>query len=69
MKDHKEFKLAVSRSTGFLDWVRDIENEAPRVPGYDPNQPERDKESWIYYSGMREGYKQILSTLGVQLDD
>lgn len=67
-KKHGRFLTGVHQSTGFKDWLNDAETAAPAIPTFDPTE-NPNRETWIYYSGMREGYKLALSYLGVKLDE
>lgn len=41
----------------------------PRVPEVPEWTPERDKETWVFGSGLKAGYLLALRNLGVELDD
>lgn len=67
-KKHAQFLAGIHQRSGFKDWLEDVENGAPIISSFDPQNPEP-KEVWAYRSGMREGYKLALSHLGVKLDE
>lgn len=65
---HAQFLAGLHQRTGFKDWLQDVEDNAPILPAFDPQNPES-QSVWAYRSGMREGYKLALSYLGVKLDE
>jgi len=53
----------------FLEWIKDADIESPKIPSFVPGDNDYNDGMWKYYSGMREGYKQCLSHLGVSLNE
>lgn len=51
----------------YLAIVESVRRETPKVPEYGPKQAQG-HDDWVYYSGLREGYRLAAQQFGVRYD-
>jgi hypothetical protein len=59
---------ALHNEKWFNEWIKDAKAECPVIPLFDPKNHDDDRE-WKHKSGMIEGYKLLLSHLGVKINE
>ena len=69
MQDHKQLLASLHKHPGFKNWIKDVEENIPKLPLYNPQDHVHDNQAWAYWSGRLEGYKLLASYLGVKFDD